>query len=359
MPWRAVTASLLATLLSLLALLAFASIAPVAEAQQLEELEAQKLREEIRELELANDREDSVAGDLLAIAPFVTVLVGVAGLVLPLWKEARERRRQRQRELDQAKLEARRRFDQQFAAAVANLGADKVATQVSAAVSLKSFLTPEYKGFHDEVYSVVSASLTVEHPDMVIRFLVDVFEKAVRLRLDHHPDRALNLARCQLPRVDLSDLSLRGADLAFATLKNANLNGANLYRARGIRAMLAGARVSRATLDEVRFHKVRGAEAQFHGSRLISAEFRRADLRAAEFHQAKLQGAHFDRANLRGARFDQAELADTYFYDARFDDTALASLINAAGRSWRKAHFDSAIAERLEYLDEKRRRSTT
>jgi uncharacterized protein YjbI with pentapeptide repeats len=317
------------------------------------ELENRKLRAEIRKLELENARSDSLREDILAWAPFVTVLVAVAGLVVPVLRETRANRRQRERELEQ-------RFDEQFAQAISNLGSDKDAVRVSAAVALAGFLRPRYLQFHEDVYRVLCANLGADHSEFVNRFLVRAFAQAARMHVAEArrtgTPAELDLVRCNLGRVDLSGLDLTGADVAFADLRHANLTSCVLDRARGYEVGLEKARLSRSSLREVRFHKARAPEAQFHESTMTSAELRGADLERAQFQQARLQGAHFDDAKLRGARFDQANVADTFFRGADLDDAALRSLLNTEGATWTKAHFDPERLARLQQLAAERRR---
>ena len=346
-----------------LATLALLGTAPAASAAttspEQAQLEVEKLRQEVRKLELENDRAGSVREGVLAYAPFVTVLVAVAGVVVPVLREVQKNRQQREQELEQRRIETRRRFDEQFARAVGNLDAEQAALQVSAAVALESFLRPEYEDVHEHVCAVLYASLAVDHGAAVTPFLVRAFERAVRLQVDAAARGAraaeLNLARCMVPRADLAGLDLTGADFAFADLSRADLTNCTLFRAKGYGTRLEEARLSRSDLREIRFHKARCDEAHFHGAKLHSAELRDAELQRAEFFQAELQGAHLDRAKLAGARFDQANLTETFFRGAELDDTARRTILNAARRSWRKAHFDPTERELLERMAEDRK----
>jgi uncharacterized protein YjbI with pentapeptide repeats len=324
------------------------------------QLELERLRQEVRELKIKNDRAGSLRETILAWAPFATVLVAVAGVLVPVLREVRQQRAQREAELDQRRLEERRRFDDLFGQAVANLGSDNDSVQVSAAVTLHSFLRQDYSALHEQVYSVLCANLAVKHSKLVNRFIVRAFEDAIRLHLaarDREPSEPIDLAGSELPRARLAGLDLQEVDIAFATLRRADLHGSNLKRARGIEANLEGARLSRTDMTEARLNGSNGRGASFHEARLVSAEFRpsdnqAADLRAAEFYAAKLQGAHFDGADLRGAKFDRANLADTFFVGALFDGAALDSVLRSEivddERSWKKAHFSPEVMATLE-----------
>ena len=329
------------------------------------QLEREKLQQEIRQLKHQNDRASSAFGTLLDLAPFLTVLAAVAAVVVPLRSEAKKQRAQRQAEFAQRELEQQRRLDDLFAQAVGNLGSDNESVRVSAAVTLENLLRPGYEPLHDQVYAVLRANLGVKHTPLVNRFLVDGFERAIRLHLA--PDGStepVDLVGCHLPRVDLSKLNLEGADLAFATLHDANLRNADLHRARGIEVDLKRATLSDADLTEARFNGAKCPGARFHNARLVSAEFRPserggADLSKAEFYGARLQGAHLDGADLRGARFENANLSDAYFEGAQFDPISLRSIVNAEAvgqgqtrkPSWlNNARFDEPVIAELKRL---------
>jgi hypothetical protein len=84
-------------------------------------LEQQKLRQEIRKLELENQRASSGWAAILALAPFVTAVVAIAGIGLTVWKQLSDNAKNRQeqfRQLDldrkQREADSLRRFDQSY-----------------------------------------------------------------------------------------------------------------------------------------------------------------------------------------------------------------------------------------------------
>jgi uncharacterized protein YjbI with pentapeptide repeats len=341
-------------------------------------LQTEKLRQEVRQLRISNDYAVSVRKKVLDAAPFVTVLIGVFGVGWPVARELAAQRRQRDmdreqraNELEQRRVEAGRRFQESFAAAVANLGSKTDSVRVSAAVALQSFLTPEYEAFHDQVFSVLCANLTVEdHPRIVNRFLVRAFSQALRLRLaaDAAAGRRgepLDLAHCQMRRVDLHGLDLTKVDLAFAYLRGANLVGTVLKGAQGIEVVIDKARLSLADLQEAGLNGASAVGAMFHKANLVSVRFapsenKAADLTNAEFYEARMQGAILVNANLRGARFDGANIADAHLRGAVFDETSLRSILRSSddakgNPSWRNADFDPDVTAMLEGMAKRTR----
>ncbi len=324
-------------------------------------LEAEKLRHEIIQLEIANADSGNAWSTLLSLAPFITALAAGFGVLVTLWKQMSEQAQLRRTEIEQRRIEDLRRFDEGFTKVIANLGADSTALRASAAVSLPTFLRPEYRDMHDQVLAVAIANAKqgVSQPEPVQRLLVRAIEQALRARTAPIPDEQrgflLDLSRTFLDRADFSGLDLAGVDVAFASLRNANLTGSNLSRLRGIEVVLDGSRLSNANLSEARLRDAKAREAQFHDARCVSARFEDADLARAEFYRAQLQEAHFQGANLMSARFSGADLNNAYFTGATLDDLARRSITDAL--NWRKARFDPSEAARLDEIDQRRQAS--
>jgi uncharacterized protein YjbI with pentapeptide repeats len=317
-------------------------------------LEQAKLRQEIRKLELENERTSSLLGGFLALAPFITALVAIVGISLTIWKQIGENAKDR----EQREADSLRRFDESYTRAVENLCSDSPALQISAAASLPTFLKHRYKEFHTALFGLLVANLKIDRDRAVKSFLIQAFEQALRLQLEKtDPDvrGELNLSRADLRGVDLEGLDLTrfGAiDLADADLSHANLTGAILRRTRGYKVTLVSTRLSRSDLEEARLNHARASDVRLHDVSLISATLKDADLRQGQFQRARLQSAHLERADLRGAHFEGANLNDTYFNGAALDRTALKSILVA--RNWRNAHFDDATRKLLDDLDGER-----
>lgn len=315
-----------------------------------EQLEAEKLREEIRNLQ----RERS----FWAVFPsYAGVLTGIAAIAM-LFLTAQQHLRQRSVELKRQEAEAVRRLDELFNNIVANLGSDSTALQASAAVSLLSFLRddpPAYVGYHEQVFWLLVAQLKVDHGREVNQLLVRVFERAVRLCVAEAEARDvglgdLDLSRALLKRVDLSGLeNLPPVDIAFARLDGANLRRTRLKQARGFKVGLEGALLSGADLSEARLQQAVAPRAVFHEVVMPGVKLQKAVLTGAQFQQARLQSAHFEGANLTGANFQQADVNDAFFQGATLDIAALRTLATGA-QNGNKAHFDPATQARINEL---------
>jgi uncharacterized protein YjbI with pentapeptide repeats len=319
-----------------------------------QELQEEKLSQEIEKLRLENEKLRSFWGILVSFAPFLTGLVALAGILVAVWKQITERSRQQDLDRQQREYESLRRLDEKFTSTVEGLGAESEAIQASAAVSIQTFLKPEYKALHNQVFMILFANLKIKHSDAINRLLIAGFEKAIRLELpslrEKDEEFELDLSRCNLNRIDLSGLDLSQTDLAFAQLRDAKLTDANLRRARGMEANLEKARLSRAVLNEARFRKAHFKGTQFHEANLVAADLEETDLRDAQFQQAKMQSAHLDNADLSGARFEQANISDAFFKGAILNEKTLRSILRAF--NWQKAHFDEKPRAKLKQLAE-------
>jgi uncharacterized protein YjbI with pentapeptide repeats len=308
-------------------------------------LQEEKMRQEIKKLELENKRLKSFWAQLPSYGAIFTALIALIGIFITIWKQINER-----------KSDRRQRENEKFTSIISDLGSDSEATQASAAVSLLTFTRPEYKDFHYQVFLILLANLKIKHTDTVKRLLIKSFERAIRTQLPSVKEKRepfeVDLSRCFLERVDLSDLKLKNADMGYTQLRGANLSGAELQYVRGMKANLKKARLSDANLREARFREAQFSRAKFHGTDLVMAHLEYTDLRQAQFQQAKMQSAHLEYAKLDGARFEQANLKNAFFTGAVLNTECLKSIINA--ENWRKAHFDDDKRAKLEELDKKR-----
>ncbi len=312
--------------------------------------QVQKLKQEIKNLNSEN-----TIKPIFRIIPsyggIITALAAVFGLFFSYMKYLKEKRK----EIEQKTLENKVRLEARFDSIVKNLGSSSHSLQASAAVSLLTFLKPEYKGFHHQVYLILLANLKTNLPENVNTLMVKAFEKALRLNLENfHSNKnnnlELNLSRANLYGIDLHGLNLENVDFAFSDLRNANLEGCNLIRARGYKAQLNGARLSRAIITEGRFNQANFENCKFHSANLVSAKLENTNLKGAEFQQAKLQDAHLDNSQIYGAKFAQANLNNTYLRMIKCAKSDLNNILKSKDRSWQKAIFDKENKKRIKQL---------
>lgn len=314
-----------------------------------EELETEKLRQELVQLQLQNDRENSLWGVLPLYATFLTAVVALTGVFITIWKQLDERRRDR----DQRETESLRHSDEKFMSIIEQFGADSDTVKVNAAVAIQTYLKPEYETFHNSIFLLLLNNLKMTDTVQVVQAFVPVFEKAIRIYLRGFPEDgrpALDLTRMQLPRVDFTDLDVTAADFAYSNCRHANLSGAIGNRIRGFKADFRAARFSGTQLIEARFKESQFGKAQFHDAILHSAFLTESRLQSAEFQRAELQSAHFDGSDLSGAQFQSADINNAFFRDVTVNDITIKSLLLAY--NWDKAHFDDAVQQQLRALAE-------
>lgn len=312
------------------------------------ELEAEKLRQEVRQLAIENEDLASPWQKVTSYATIITIIVAVIGAFATIWKQIAEQRQQR----EQRETESRRRMDDKFTSIVKDLGSENPSLQVSAAVSLMTFLKDEYTSFHEQVYLVLLANLKVKHEVQLNRLLIQAFTRALKLRLERKPvteAEPLDLTNTNLYRIDLEGFELPNTDIAFADMQHANLREANLFRVKGYQVNLAKASLTRTNMSEARLAEANLANCHFHETNMVSATMKKANLSGAEFFEAKLQASRLDETNLTGARFERADLSDTYFLGAKIPDDTLQSIRKAF--HWEKAHFDEGTQARMEKLN--------
>ncbi len=367
---RTVPGVLFLTLLVLIAVLAFLVVLILQSYSELQELlitaeqlqtidleglELEQLRQEVLKLQLENTRGSSFWEILPSYATLLTAIVAIGGVLVTIWRQMSENKRQRdedsrQRERDrqQREIESKRMLDEKFNSIIENLGGENQSIRVSAAVSIMTFLKPEYKDYYEQVYLILLANLKIEQPPEVNRLLIEGFEEAIQRKVEagyEDEESGLDLTNTHLYRVNLNGLNLQYVDIAFADMRLARLINTNLYRVRGYKVNLENARCKNANFEEARMKGSNCNHTYFHEARLISARFEETSLVEAEFYQAQLQSAHFQDANLTGARFEKANLDDVYFNGAILDEVALRSIKKAL--NWQKAHFDEEVKAKL------------
>lgn len=333
---------------------ATACAADLREGITLEDLQKEKLQEEIYRLQVERRKIGTLSEKLPALATASGAFVALVGLFFTIKKHYEERNKDRA----QRNIESARRLDEKFTRIVKDMGSESAAIRASAAISVLTFLNPEYKRFYEQVYLILLANVKVKHDRNINKLMIRSFEKSIRAYLEvmraNEKPPFLDFSRTELNRVDLSGLDLSQSDFAFARFRCANLSNCNLWRMKGIEANLVKARLSRSNLNETRLQKALLNGALLHEVNLVAADLKKADLTGAQFNQAKLQSAHLEGAVLKGAQFEQANLNDAYFIGAIFDKSSMKSILNAY--NWEKAHFEKTVLDKLKKLESERNR---
>ncbi len=307
-----------------------------------DELERLKLREEAEKLR--GDR-TTVARLLPVLGPVVTALIAGG----TLWQAVR---RAAQDRADQRRDADRKRFDERFAAATANLGSAEVAKSVSAAILVDSMVREVRAELSGPALSLLVASLQIDHDDVTTRLLVRSLQRTIRAgpaRFLPRPgggDPEATLTFVRAPGINLERVELAGVDLAFMRLRHARLAHARLEGALGTELDLSDADLDRASLRNVRWHVVTARRTTFRDARLEGARMTRATLTGADFYRARMAGAILDESTFENTKFERADLAGARFARAVFDDLTLDSIVRA--ENWRDGVFDGPVRERLE-----------
>jgi uncharacterized protein YjbI with pentapeptide repeats len=217
-------------------------------------------------------------------------------------KAERERRdEEQQRWLKNQEIEREKQSEERFQSVVEGLGSTSIATQVGAAIMLRTFLRPGYEQFYNQAFDLAVAYLRLrkigpepEPPDSLDQALIMVFRESFHLARDlskqssRSPDAlgirldSAYLARSDLRRARMPESYLRKANLIEAVLRTANLRDANL----------SGANLSGADLSE----------ANLGGADLSGANLSGADLSEANLGGADLKGANLKNAKLHNVR---------------------------------------------------------
>ena len=317
--------------------------------RELTEAEVEKIRDEAASIET----NQGTIGDIVRLAPLITVLVAVAGLIATLWKQIAESSRQRELDRDEREKGRLQRLDDQVRELVENLASTSGSIRAAAAVSIRVFMRPTYEDVHEQVFLLLLGALRFPRKDFSDKLLIRTFERAAGEQLPLLRAKGeleeLDLSNCFLTGVRLDGFDLSGIDIGFADLHGADLSHSNLWRARGISSDLSGAHLAGANLGEARLVGATIVKARFLNANLVSTKLRGADGTGAIFRGAAMQEVQLDGAVLRGARFEGTNLNNAYFRGAAFDQGALRSIARGA-RNWRTANWDASVLGELEEL---------
>lgn len=329
-------------------------------ASNIEKLQETKLLCEIEKMQTEIQLASSRWAKFTQAAPFMTAIIALIGVFITFWKQLNESSRQREADKSQIEREALRRFDEKFNQIVEGLGSPVAAIQAGAAVSILSYLRPEYNDFHEQVFLILIASLKTAHDEVTNSFLVQAFERSVSITsmevekknagIDEKEEKiSLDLSHCNLAGVRLPCVNLSWANVQESHLEKVILRGACLQRLSAQGAKCHGAQFSQADLRKSVFDGAVMPSSRFCASDLRWVHFKKCDLRDAKFQRATLQSALFNGADLRGARFEQADINNATFTGAKIDKIAMISIVKAY--NWRQADFDKNIKDALIKLE--------
>jgi hypothetical protein len=327
---------------------------------RIEKLQEIKLKREIEKLQKEIQVASSKWAKFTQVATFITAIIALMGVFITVWKHISESNRQREADRRQLEIDQVRRFDEKFNQIVEGLGSPNQATQAGAAISILTYLRPEYSAFHEQVFLILIATLKHTHDETTNSLLVRAFEDSIRGKakeiekqnnnIDEKEGKiSLDISHSSLTMVHLPGINLSWANVQESKLEYANFRGGCLQRLRAQGAKCHDAQFSQADFRKSVFDGAVMPNSRFSESDLRWVHFKNCDLQDAKFQRALLQSALFNDANLHGARFEQADINNAIFTGAKIDKVAMKSLAKA--HNWWKAHFDKNIEDALKELE--------
>ncbi len=270
-------------------------------------LNKEKLAQEVQQLK--NQNEPDLFGWFQRNASiFLSTLVVVVGALIGFWrwrvdrrdaqnKELEDRKAERERRdeeqkrlLEDRKAERERQSEERFQAVVEGLGSTSIATQVGAAIMLRTFLSSGYEQFYSQTFDLAVAYLRLrniglepEAPDSFNQALIRVFRESFPLARDlpNQSSQSLDALGIRLDGAYLARSDLRGARMPESYLRKANLVAANLREVNLRDAILIGANLGGANLGG----------AYFDGADLRESNLSRTNLEhTSSLKKAKLFG---------------------------------------------------------------------
>jgi uncharacterized protein YjbI with pentapeptide repeats len=260
------------------------------------------------------------------------------------------------------RLERQKQSEERFQSVIVNLGSKDAETRLGATVMLRTFLQPEYKQFHRQIFDLAVAHLRLQRTDQdstrnpkpqeiliaVTRNLIPSGNKSdqpntsgsldslsqalIALFRESFPqardwmkkhgtqsgsftifDRLKLLLTRRKPRFDPQSLDAAEVRLSNAYLANADLEQAWMPRGFLREANLGEARLADANLMQV----------DFTNANLMNADLTRAKLASATLTGADLRGAIFLDTDVTQANFTQADLYDTDFTKVKLTQSGI------------------------------------
>ena len=370
-----------------------------------ETLEIEKLQQEIEKLQIENEyNRNPLLKGLQFVSVFLPIYVAIFGGGWTLYQyiqeihEKNEQEKQQQqlrekqkddREKQERKLkdkEKKQKEEERFERIIKNLGSNREQERIGAAISLPTFLNPDYERFYIQVFNLVVGNLRLYFPEYkdtkdqsthipLIQSLAIVFRKAyplVRESLSKNPDfepqQDLNASNINLDKAyfvgtdlkqawlreasmkgailrgvsfqnaNLQDSNMSQAKLRAATLREANLEGANFMEAELEYAVLSKADATEADFTKAKMKRIIMQEAVLKEAKFINADLESANLSGADATQADFSNTPADSSNasMKGIRMQEAVLKEAKFSDADLESA------NLSGANATKADFANA-----------------
>jgi len=273
-------------------------------------LNKEKLAQEVQQLK--NQNEPDPFGWLrINAAILISTLVVVIGGLIGLFRWLGDQRSEREK-----------RAEERFQTIVGGLGSTNLATQVGAAIMLRTFLRPGYEQFYSQVFDLAVVYLrlrdadprTIKPLDPLSQTLIPVIMESFPHARDYlkQSSQFLDATSIQLDLALMKEADLQHIWMPEAYLRDANIRRINLHKAelRGtdfFDTSLHWANLSEANLFGASFHKARLNEVNLRGAVLTWANFAEADLTEADFTQADLNGANFREAKVTSDQLCKAK----------------------------------------------------
>jgi len=235
----------------------------------------------------------------------------------------REKRDEEQKHwLEDRQAEREKRTEERFQSVVEGLGSNVQATQVGAAITLRTFLRPGYEEFYSQVFDLAVAHLRLrplspdeaeplDSLDSLSQALITIFGESFPLARNHHPQaiRQLDAAHIHLDNAYLAEADLRQIWIPQASLRQATLSEAKLSGATLNHADLSGSILSKADLKSAKLIRVKLCRSDLCGADLSGAILFAADLSDATRNRTILSGADLSYTYLSGTDLSGATLS--------------------------------------------------
>lgn len=287
--------------------------------------------------------------------PLITSLVTILSLlgggiftVIRVTGEQQANRERQKEEHDQwvqdQNAEREKQGEARFQNVVEGLGSSSKATQVGAAITLRTFLRPDYRQFYRQVFDLAVVHLRlrnldqkkIEPLDSLSQALITIFKESFPLARQQLEDtknmQQLDATQVQLDQAYLANAQLQNiwmpqSWLREANLSGADLSGANLYWTNLSFADLSGADFSGADL---RIANLSGVN-PYRANPIVSRSYR-ANPVVTRFKRANLSGANLSGADLSEADLSEADLSKADLSGANLSGANLQTV-----QSWKDA----------------------